>query len=80
MNKDKEKTKEKLLKAIKKAKKHRERALKQTAKEWKREGIEGEVVLVQTENLDFRMEFEYRATKTQRADRFLCVFVAYFFD
>ena len=39
-------TKEELLKAIKKAKKHKEDVRKQTAKEWKLEGIEGKVVLV----------------------------------
>lgn len=39
-------TKEDLLKAIKKAKKHKEQALKRTAKEWKREGITGNVVPV----------------------------------
>lgn len=39
-------TKEELLKAIKKAKQHREQALKQTIREWKREGIKGKVVLV----------------------------------
>lgn len=44
--KDLKKEKEELLKAIVKAKKHREQALKQTAKEWKRAGIKGKVVLV----------------------------------
>lgn len=39
-------TKEELLKAIKKAKEHKEQALKQTAKEWKRMGIKGKVVLI----------------------------------
>lgn len=39
-------TKEQLLKAIKKAKEHKEEARKQTAKEWKFEGIKGKVVLV----------------------------------
>lgn len=39
-------TKEALLKAIKKAKEHKEKARKKTAKEWKREGIKGNVVLV----------------------------------
>ena len=39
-------TKEELLKAIKKAKEHKEEALKQTAKEWKRRGIKGKIVLV----------------------------------
>ena len=45
MEKTKEKTKEELLKAIKKAKEHKEQALIRTAKEWKREGIKGKVVL-----------------------------------
>lgn len=39
-------TKEELLKAIKKAKENKEEARKRTAKEWKREGIKGNVVLV----------------------------------
>lgn len=39
-------TKEELLKAIKKAKEHKETAHEETAKEWKREGIKGNVVLV----------------------------------
>ena len=39
-------TKEDLLKAIKKAKEHKEQARKKTAKEWKREGIKGNVVLI----------------------------------
>ena len=39
-------TKEELLKAIKKAKKHKNEARKKTAKEWKREGIKGKVVLI----------------------------------
>jgi len=39
-------TKEELLKAIKKAKEHKEQAVEQTAKEWKRMGIKGKVVLV----------------------------------
>ena len=34
-------TKEELLKAIKKAKKHKNEARKKTAKEWEREGIKG---------------------------------------
>lgn len=39
-------TKEELLKAIKKAKEHKEQALKRTAREWKREGIKGKVISV----------------------------------
>lgn len=39
-------TKEELLNALKKAKEHKEQALKQTAEEWKRLGIKGKVVLV----------------------------------
>ncbi len=46
MEKDLKKEKESLLKAIKKAKKHKEQARKRTAEEWKREGIKGNVVLV----------------------------------
>ena len=46
MEKNKEKTKEELLKAIKKAKEHKEQALIRTANEWKREGIKGKVVPV----------------------------------
>ena len=46
MEKTKEKTKEELLKAIKKAKEHKEQALIRTAKEWKREGIKGKGVLL----------------------------------
>ena len=46
MEKDLKKEKECLLKAIKKAKKHKEQARKRTAEEWKREGIKGNVVLV----------------------------------
>lgn len=46
MDKDLEKTKADLLKAIKKAKKHKEEARKRTAKVWEREGIKGNVVLV----------------------------------
>lgn len=39
-------TKEELLKAIKKAKKNKERIRQKTAAEWKHEGIKGNVVLV----------------------------------
>jgi hypothetical protein len=39
-------TKEELLKAIIKAKEHKEKARKKTADEWEREGIEGNVILV----------------------------------
>ncbi|CDB09687.1 MULTISPECIES: hypothetical protein [Bacteroides] len=39
-------TKEDLIKALKKAKKHKEQALKQTSKEFKRLGIKGKVELV----------------------------------
>ncbi len=39
-------TKEDLLKAIKKAKEHKEKARKKTAQEWKDEGIKGNVVLI----------------------------------
>ena len=39
-------SKEELLKAIKKAKKHKNEARKKTAKEWEREGIKGKVVLI----------------------------------
>ena len=46
MEKNTEKTKEELLKAIKKAKKHKEQALIRTTKEWKRKGIKGKVVLL----------------------------------
>ena len=46
MDKKIEKTKEELLKAIKKAKEHKEQALIRTAQEWKREGIKGKVVLL----------------------------------
>ena len=46
MDKTTGKTKEELLKAIKKAKVHKEQALIRTTKEWKREGIKGKVVLL----------------------------------
>ena len=46
MEKNKKKAKEELLKAIKKAKEHKEQALIRTANEWKREGIKGKVVLL----------------------------------
>lgn len=39
-------TKEELLKAIKKAKKNKEKSLERTTQEWKREGIKGKVVSV----------------------------------
>lgn len=43
---NKKKTKEEVLKAIKKALEHKERIRKKTAKEWKEEGIEGKVVVL----------------------------------
>ncbi len=46
MDKKTGQTKEELLKAIKKAKEHKKQALARTAKEWKREGIKGKVVLL----------------------------------
>lgn len=39
-------TKEELLNAIKKAKRHKEEARKKTAMEWAEDGIKGKVVLV----------------------------------
>lgn len=39
-------TKEELLKAIKKSRERKEEARRQTAEEWKREGIIGNVVLI----------------------------------
>ena len=46
MDKNTGKNREDLLKAIKKAKEHKEQALIRTAKEWKDEGIKGKVVLL----------------------------------
>lgn len=46
MEKDLKKEKEALLKAINKAKLHKEQARKRTAREWEREGIKGNVILV----------------------------------
>ncbi len=46
MAKDLKKEKKAFLEALKKAKRHREEALERAEKEWKREGVEGKVVLI----------------------------------